>query len=312
MDRLDLQLALTLLGNSRLPYSELADRLNMSVNAVHKRLRALIQEEIIRVFTAKISLVALHALHVLVFGRSEATSFDEVRTQLGSHEATYWVAIAGGNYLYVGAYLRNIAELEPFVAFVRTHASMPDATVGIEAPPAVPPRGSLPRETALSSLDYQIIYALRTDARKHVSEVAAEIGVSAKTVQRRLQKMMREGSIELSIQWYPDASNDIMTTLHLYLATSADKGSIGQLLKTAYGLNLIFYWSFSNLPILLLGVVWTNTMKELRDIRERLEREEVFDSVMPNVLYTGYIFDTWRDTLVLERGVPTRSTRKRD
>jgi hypothetical protein len=53
-------------------------------------------------------------------------------------------------------------------------------------------------------------------------------------------------------------------------------------------------------------------MKELRDIRERLEREEVFDSVVPNVLYTGYIFDTWRDTLVLERGVPTRSTRKRD
>ena len=103
-----------------------------------------------------------------------------------------------------------------------------------------------------------------------------------------------------------------MTTLHLDLATSADKGSVGQLLKTACGLNLIFYWSFSNLPTLLLGVVWTNTMKELRDIRERLEREEVFDSVVPNVLYTGYIFDTWRDTLVLERGVPTRSTRKRD
>jgi len=240
MDRSDLQLALMLLENSRLPYSELADRLNMSVNAAHKRLQALMQEGIIRVFTAKISLFALHSLHVLVFGKSGATSFDEVRAQLGSHEATYWVAIAGGNYLYVGAYLRNIEELEPFVAFVRTHASMPEATVGIEAPPVMPPLGSLPHETALSSLDYQIIYALRTDARKHVSDVAAEIGVSAKTVQRRLQEMMRDASIELSMQWYPDASNDIMTTLHLYVATSADRGSVGQLLKTDMGSTLFF------------------------------------------------------------------------
>jgi hypothetical protein len=62
--------------------------------------------------------------------------------------------------------------------------------------------------------------------------------------------------------------------------------------------NLLFYWSFSNLPNELMAVVWTNTMKEMKEIQERFAKENMFESIIPNILYVGYIFETWRDTVV--------------
>jgi len=45
-------------------------------------------------------------------------------------------------------------------------------------------------------------------------------------------------------------------------------------------------------------------MKQLRDIHQFIQSEGFFESVIPNVLYTGYIFDTWRDKLLQEKSVP--------
>lgn len=301
MDETDLVLSKLLLQNSRLSYSELADILGLSVNAVHKRIQTLIGQGVIRAFTAKISISALKAIPLVVFGRSEAQSF-EAAEKFRKHGFTYWVGVAGGNYLYLGVYLRNITELESYVDFIRKEAKMPDPTVGIEHYVSAFQSPLASREATLYPLDYQIIYALHKNARKLISEVAEELGVSARTVRRRLSRLIREGLIELSIEWYPDASNDIMTIFHLQLKASADKSKTVSLLMEKYSPYTIFFWSFSNLPNQLVGVVWTNTMKQLRDIQRSIQSEGIFESVIPNILYTGYIFDTWRDKLVREEG----------
>ncbi len=306
MDETDIILTRLLLMNSRRSYRELADELGLSVNAVHKRIQVLIESGIIHTFTAKISLSALKGISVLVFGLSDARLVDEVCKKLGNNDSTYWVSVAGGSYLYVGAHLQNISELESYVAYVKKEAQMSDPTVGIVHQEPLPQPGDtpLPQDVALYPLDYQIIYSLHKNSRKPVSEVCEELSVSAKTVRRRLSRMIREGLIELSLEWYPDKSNDIMTIFHLSLRASADKSKVSPLLFTKYSPNVLFFWSFSNLPNLLLCVGWTNTMKKLQDIRKSLQSEEVFESVVPNVLHTGYLFDTWRDELVLEKGAP--------
>ena len=303
MDKTDIILIQLLLQNSRLPYRELAEKLDLSVNAVHKRIRELIESGIIRAFTAKINLsVFEHAVHVLVWGRSETRSVDETLEKLGKNGSIYWVSAAGGNILYVGGYLRNLSELETFVADAKKEAQMSEPAVGIIH------SGKQARDTSLDPLDYQIIYTLRENSRKRVSEVAEELGVSAKTVRRRLSRMICEGLIELSMLWYPDVSNDIFTVFHLHLEASADKSKVGPLLIKKYSPSVLFLMSFSNLPNLLLCVVWTNTMKELRKMQESFKGEDFVEDIVPNVLYHGRIFDTWRDELVLEKGALTRRT----
>jgi DNA-binding Lrp family transcriptional regulator len=52
MDETDIAINLMLLTNSRTPYRVLAGRLKLSVNAIHKRIQAMIEAGIIRGFTA--------------------------------------------------------------------------------------------------------------------------------------------------------------------------------------------------------------------------------------------------------------------
>lgn len=64
MDKTDISLCLFLMSNSRTPYHELAVRLGLSINAVHKRIGTLMDSGIIRAFTARPSLLSLGALSV--------------------------------------------------------------------------------------------------------------------------------------------------------------------------------------------------------------------------------------------------------
>jgi DNA-binding Lrp family transcriptional regulator len=299
MDKTDVILSLLLLINSRRSYRELADALNLSVTAVHNRIQSLIQAGIIRKFTAKVNIAATGALHVLVFGTSKASQLTDLRANLEKHGSVYWLAVGGGNYLYVGAYLKSINELEALVNYVKEAANIPEPTVGITTYHVNAPIAVLEKtDKHLFKLDYQIINALKDDSRKATSDIAEELGVSAKTVRRRLTNMIKNSMVELSIEWYPDASNDIMSVFHVRLKPEADKNAVDTLCRK-YFPNVMFSWGFSNIPNTYLFFVWTGTSKELRNLRECLEHEKAVQSVTPNVIFTGYIFPTWRDQIPL-------------
>ena len=297
MDKTDVILCQLLLVNSRLSYRELGKKLNLSVTAVHNRIQSLIQLGVIRKFNAKLSLVAKNGIHILVFGFSKANSVRDLNPKLEKNGSIYWLAIGGGNIFYIGAYLKNIAELEGLVRFIKEAAQIPEPTVGLTVPQmptfmkiAVKP------ETKLCELDYKIVRSLKDNSRKPTSEIAEELCVSAKTVRRRLTRMMNNSLVWLSIDWYPDASNDIISAFHVQLKPEADTNTANVIWQKHYP-NAIFYWGFSNIPNTYLFLAWTPTAKELRDTRESLENESAVQAVSPNILYTGYIFPTWLDDI---------------
>jgi len=295
MDKTDVILSMLLLADSRTPYRELADRLNLSANAVHKRIQSLINQGIIRKFTTTISLPALGAVAVLLYGISEAESLGKLHEKLGKHGSIYWLTLGGGNFVILGAYLRSMLELESLTDYVKKEVLMPNPTVGIFS--ATQSKADTNLEKVLHSLDRQIIYALSNDSRKPIADIAEEVEVTAKTVRRRLNTMISKGLIEFSMHWYPDTSNDIFSTMHLRLKPDANRDAVARVLKSYYP-NLLFYYQFINIPNELLCFLWTNTMKELKEIQQHLVSEEIVASIVPNILYTGYIFDTWRNELV--------------
>jgi len=295
MDKTDIILCQLLLTNSRTSYRELGEKLNLSVTAVHNRIQSLVQQGIIRRFNAQLSLLAKGGIHVLVFGASKASSVHGLNPKLQKNRSIYWLAIGGGNVLYLGAYLRNISELEGLVRFMKEAAELPEPTVGITFSPEPPfLRTIVQQQTKLCDLDYKIVRSLKDDSRKATSDVAEELDVSTKTVRHRLKRMTDNYLLTLSIDWYPDSSNDIMSTFHIQLKPEADPNAVNAIWQKHYP-NLLFYWGFSNIPNSYLFLAWTPTAKELRDLRESLEVEPTVQSVAPNILYTGNIFPTWMD-----------------
>jgi DNA-binding Lrp family transcriptional regulator len=296
MDTTDVILTKLLLVNSRTSYRDLADKLGLSVNAVHKRIQSLTESGIIRKFTAKASLSALHAVHIFVFGKSETNSLHDLPKKLEKHGSIYWLAIAGGKYLCIGAYLKDLNELEFFVNYVKREAEMSTLTVGIIPTASEFPHAASSSDATLYPLDFQIIRALHNNSRKAMADVAEELGISTKTARRRLSRLINNGLVELGLEWYPDASNDIISIFYIHLKPSTDKSEVDKIFRS-HPPNVLFFWSFSNLPGELFTMAWTGTMKELKEIQELFEKQEAFESVVANIVYTGYIFSTWRDEL---------------
>jgi DNA-binding Lrp family transcriptional regulator len=253
---------------------------------------------IIRKFNAGLSILAQNAIHVLIYGSSKTNSINNLRPKLEKQGSIYWLAVAGGNILYVGAFIRNVAELEPLVRFVRETVEIAEPTVALTTSPipANIQRFAPNFETSLCDLDYKIIRSLKDDSRKPTFAIAEEVGVSAKTVSRRLTRMTKNFLIQLSIDWYPDASNDIMSIFHVTLKNGANPNTCNLIMQKHYP-NTLFYWGFSNIPNSYLFMVWTPTSKELKEVRECIEANLSVQSVTPNVVFTGYIFQTWRDQI---------------
>lgn len=296
MDKTDVILCQLLLANSRLSYRKLAEKLDLSVTAIHNRIQSLIELGIIRKFTAKPSIYAQNAIHIFIYGNSKTNSIRDLSPKLQKHGSIYWLAVGGGNFLYLGAYLKNIAELEPLARFVKENAEMPEPAVGLTFSPIPPFLRNVKVDSKLCELDYKIIRSLKDDSRKATSVIAEEIGVSAKTVSRRLTRMINNYLIELSIEWYPDASNDIISAFHIHLKPDAPPNTPDVIIQKYYP-NTLFYWGFSNIPDVYIFFVWTPTSKELKDIRDKIEQEPSVQSVAPNIIYTGYVLKSWRDEI---------------
>ena len=289
-----------LLNNSRTPYRVLAGRLKLSVNAVHKRIQAMMEAGIVRGFIARPNLFLAGALNVYIFGFARAEPLRELPSKLSKNDSVYWVAQAGSGYIYVGAYVRGLNELSSVSDFIRKTADMPNLTVGIID---FGVNIMYQPKDMMDTLDWQIISALSKDSRKSVADVAQELNTSVKTIRRHLNTMIKNSLIELSINWYPDASDDIISIFHTKLSMEAKVNS-AELYKK-YGPKLLYHLGFSNLPDEHILVTWTRTMKELKELKEKIENDLNFRAATMNILYTGDIFPTWVEALPPRMGWPT-------
>jgi len=297
MDKIDMLLNLDLIKNSRISYRTLADKYDLSVNAVHKRIKNNVESGIIKNFTSKISLKSLNAFQVVIFGKSKSSEIEKNIQILGKNKKTYQIVIAAGNYLYISGYLQDISELDTYSSFIIKEGNIEKPTIGLISQSKILNKDDI----NLKKLDYKIIYSLHKNSRKKINDIADEIKVSSKTIKRYLSKMIEEGSIELSIDFYPTVSNDIFTFYHMTLNENKSNIQIAKQILKKYYPRVIGAWTFSNLPNQILMNIWTNTISEIHDFENELKKKDYVQNIFSNMLYDFYYFDTWRDELLIKK-----------
>ncbi|UCC20884.1 MAG: Lrp/AsnC family transcriptional regulator [Promethearchaeota archaeon] len=291
MDEIDLFIIRKLLSNSRLTYRELADMTNMSVSGIHKRISKLEDDGIINYYIARPSLIALKYLWVAIFGSSNAKSLDVVSKELGQHENISMVCITGGKFLYVKAYLRNISELQDYSSYVSRTAQISDPTIGIISVPYI----TTPEP--LTKIDFKILKTLNRDARKPITDIADDIGISAKTARKRLDRMIENNLVSFTIRWTPAHENCYFTIFYLLLNESTDLNSTVQHLNKKFSKNIAYCFTFSNIPHLILLSTLTKTSKDTQRIQEELQTEG-FNDVIPHIFLSVKWYDCWVDQLL--------------
>ena len=156
MDEIDFIILKKLLENSRVTYRELAEMIDMSVSAIHKRINKLVEDGIIDGYIARPSIVALKYLWILIFGTSTAKSTETVGKELGHHENIKAIAIAGNKFFYISAYIRNISELQEFSSYVSKTAQISKPTIGIVNMPYIT------EPEPLTTIDYKILRSINS------------------------------------------------------------------------------------------------------------------------------------------------------
>ena len=291
MDEIDLLILRKLLNNSRLTYRELADMTNMSVSAIHKRIKNLLDDGIISAFIARPSLIALKYLAVTIFGRSNAKSMDAVSEELGQHENIFTIAIAARKFLYITGFLRDITGLQDYSAYVSRTANISEPTIGIINVPYL----VLPEP--LTTIDYKILKTLNRDARKPITDIADDVGLSAKTVRKRLDRMIKNNLVVFSIEWSLKAENNLSTVFHLYLNEGTNIDSTIQYIYEKYSPNVAFCINYSNIPNFIAMHIWTKTAQDSQRIQEELQTEG-FKDIIPNIFFSTKYYDCWVDQLL--------------
>ena len=319
MDDTDRELLLHLGANPRIPAQELARRLGISRQAVHHRMRVLAELGVYRGTTAAVSIEYLDAVPVVVFGAADAASLDEILVRLGESDLTRRVLVAAGHFVYAVGWLRELAELEGFAEFVKRAVGMRDPTVGIYSmdPRLMPAytvdgigrRTGIRRE--LSPLDLRIVAALADDARRPVADVAAELGVSSKTVRRHLDTMVSEGLVELWARIDQPSGGDGLYLVHVTLRDGADKLGTAFRLVSKYPFRDTYVRAFSNLPNLLVWVFWSGQLVSMREALAELAQEEDIVRVVPHFAIVERVYQTWRERPRVEASHRVRDVRTR-
>ena len=101
MDKIDFTICMMLMVNSRIPYRELAELFNMSVNSIHKRIKSMVKLKIIEKFVTHLSFYAFNPipLNFVMFGTSNTKNPRDLIERIGKNENIYNVTYHSGNFL---------------------------------------------------------------------------------------------------------------------------------------------------------------------------------------------------------------------
>ncbi len=288
MDEVDLVIWRDLWANSRVTIRELSDKLGISVNSVHKRINNLVELGVIEGFFMMPIKLLPASVWVLMMGRSPSPELEKAILGLGKREDVFKVASFMDNHVMVTGYMRDVSDIRDFTEDTVGQLALVEHSLGI-LPIHNVPDGTV----SFSKLDYRILDSMADDSRKAISDVAQELGVSPKTVKRRLTRMEEEGTVHVRILWQPSMGDIIQSYLYLTLRPGVARRDVIADLANNYKANLLASYELVNLPDLVLAAFWTKTMGEVNDIHRRLEGSGRFTMVTSNVQSMAYHFDTW-------------------
>lgn len=218
MDALDIQLLRTMgilpfvygaRGPNALKPSRIARRLDVSTKTARARLRRLEEEGVVAGYQIYPNLRHLGFQWRSYFYRVPAEKKEGLNPALQAVEGLVHVFNFFGPDLCVDLYFRDPPELERRLRLVSELLDVPRAYEWYE--------NRMPPVTgSLSPLDWRIVQALRMRARTPPTVLSKEVGVTGRTIRRRLRRMVNDGGIDVVPLVDPSRMKDTVPAAFLF------------------------------------------------------------------------------------------------
>ncbi len=303
IEDVDLKILRILLQDARISYEKVAKKVKLSPTAVKNRIEKLVEQRIIQNFTAYLNPLTFNqSICFSLITVKEGTISSDFIDQVGK-----WKEVVGGtislqNKISIVHHFLNSQEMHETVEKLKALQEVEEIKNYILVIPGTV--SDLPSK--IMKNDWRIIKALRYNCRKSDTELAAELGLSAKTINRRLAYLKSNGIVVFIIEL--DTSSGGLLTYELILTL---KGYNSELYKkiletlkdednSTKKTEIFYTWRVVNAEVLIMTIK-INHLSEIEDHIKKLKQLNEIIEIETYVPTRMYYFEAWYDDFVDEQ-----------
>ena len=206
MDSVDRRILWELDANCRISYERLSQKLNLSANAISKRIEKLIDDGVIVRFMVvpHNALLDIDFISIVVYTDGEENQ-DSLIQMMGNHPVIHHVApiaaIEGGVYHIFGQDSSNemLSDLRQFLNRLEN-------VIQVKQYPVLFPKG---QKKNFSKTQLRVLACLLDNPRKSISEIAQCANLTARTTRRVLDQFQEEQLVRFTVRWDINAGENI-------------------------------------------------------------------------------------------------------
>ncbi len=256
MDSFDRILIGELSANCRISFTDLAQKYDVSVNTIKKRVEKLVQENVIVAFDVQIPLEILHANFAVIYLELADGGDKERIRELGNHPNIYAIAFGFQSEVMVILTYRNNAELTSVIDYIRSERSIANQRIV----PLLPPLAYKATQATkglddLKKIDWKIIHTLQKNGRMQLSDLSRIVKASVPSVRKRLTYLRENGMISETLLINPGAvSYGMVIIFNVRFQEISENVQIhtDRTLSEAFPENYWLSWRIADSPELLL------------------------------------------------------------
>jgi DNA-binding Lrp family transcriptional regulator len=297
MDDVDIRICQMLLMDSRTPYHVLAKNLGITVPAVHKRVRSLMDEGIIRSFNASIDIRSVGGRSVLLFGRSGLSDIDGAMEGLRSEGSSWLVLLSGDDKVHLFAFLREDDDQGRFTADITGILDLSEYSLMTHA---IRPVSHNPLDVttqALTPLEGRILAAMKDDSRKNCAEIAEELGITAKIARSKVESMRKGGKSVFSIAWSPDYAKDAIGLVHVTPGGGMTRKAAIDSIMNKHKAEVVMLSAFQE-DDCIVCTVRGESMRQISDIGKKMADEIGSEDFKSYIIHRSHRLPCWKDKLL--------------
>ncbi|MFX0105439.1 MAG: winged helix-turn-helix transcriptional regulator [Candidatus Hodarchaeota archaeon] len=296
MDDKDIEILKLLLFDGRMTYESLAKKVKLTPYLVKNRIKNLVDLGVIMKFVTNVNFLMFKksVCYTLVDVKQD-TDQQELIERIGQLDEVSGGAISLQNkmqiiHIYSDDYdfKKNLEKLMEFEEI----QNMENFIL------LIPPSLGFKSER-LNKTDWKIINSIKDNCRKTDVEIANELGISSKTVKRRL-KYLRENNIILFMIDLDTSAADFLSYLLIMKFQRIAAESLSKVMKIVK--NYFYMWRVANQE----AFIFTVFIDKLRDIDDQVKEikeipyvKEVISFVPTKMFY----FENWIDELIEKNAI---------
>ncbi|MFW9824001.1 MAG: AsnC family transcriptional regulator [Candidatus Thorarchaeota archaeon] len=291
MEDKDLEILNLLLFDGRMSYEEIAKKVKLTPYLVKKRIKGYVDLGVIQKFATNLNFMLFQKsiCYTLAEVKPE-TDQQELIERIGKLEEVSGGAISLQNKMQIihtygddHDFKKNLEKLMGFEEIL----SMENFILLI-------PQNLSFRNTRITNTDWRIINAMKDNCRKTDVEIANELGISTKTVRRRLA-YLKENLIILFMIDLDTSAADFLSYLLIVKFQRIASESYNDVLKIVK--KYFYVWRIANQEAFII-TVFIDRLRDIDDQVREIEKVPYVKDVISFIPTKMFYFESWIDKMI--------------